>query len=104
MGEASGPFLSAFLGAPAELVYMPESSVRPVNPAYAKAGERVGFADGYPFLLIGQASLDELNRRLPHPVPIDRFRPNLVLDGLDANGEDHLDEIVFGARPDDDLA
>jgi hypothetical protein len=96
VGESSGPFLSRFLGAPAELVYMPESSVRLVNPAYAKIGERVGFADGYPFLLLGQASLDELNRRLPHPVPIDRFRPNLVVHGAAPHDEDEWPSFAIG--------
>ena len=59
------------------------------------------FSDGYPLLVASTASLDELNRRLglagQAPVTMARFRPNLVLDGLDAHGEDHLDEVVFAA-------
>src|SRR6185295_15602033 len=57
------------------------------------------FSDGYPLLVISQASLDALNERLARKgVPaatMARFRPNLVLDGLDAHGEDFLDEIRF---------
>ncbi|HZE91216.1 MAG TPA: MOSC domain-containing protein, partial [Rhizobacter sp.] len=57
------------------------------------------FSDGFALLVTSQASLDELNQRLQargeEPVTLARFRPNLVLDGLDAHGEDHLDEISF---------
>lgn len=57
------------------------------------------FSDGFPLLVTSSASLAELNRRLAAqghaPVTMQRFRPNLVLDGLDAHGEDHLDQIVF---------
>ncbi len=53
------------------------------------------FSDGYPILVISEASLTELNQRLKEPVTMARFRPNLVLSGLDAHGEDHLDEIRF---------
>jgi uncharacterized protein YcbX len=59
------------------------------------------FADAFPLLVTSTAGLDELNRRLAQtghaPVTMQRFRPNLVLEGLDAHGEDHLDEIVFAA-------
>lgn len=57
------------------------------------------FSDGYPILVVSAAALDELNRRLAlggqPAVTMARFRPNLVLDGLDPHGEDHLDELVF---------
>jgi uncharacterized protein YcbX len=53
------------------------------------------FSDGYPLLVTSSAGLEELNRRLATPVTMTRFRPNLVLDGLEANGEDHLDEVAF---------
>lgn len=59
------------------------------------------FADAFPLLVTSTAALDEFNCRLAQtghaPVTMQRFRPNLVLDGLDAHGEDHLDEIVFAA-------
>ncbi|WP_187262565.1 MOSC domain-containing protein [Pontibacter beigongshangensis] len=79
------PAISAWfaeaLQMPARLVYMPPTSERKVDPTYAQQDEIVGFADGYPFLLIGQASLDDLNSRLQAPVPMNRFRPNLVFTG-----------------------
>jgi len=57
------------------------------------------FSDGFPVLVLSNASLDALNERLAAhgeaPVTMARFRPNLVLDGLDAHGEDHLDELAF---------
>jgi uncharacterized protein len=69
------------LGLPCRLVSFPESNPRPVDPAYRVAQEHVSLADGYPLLIIGQASLDDLNGRLQQPVPMNRFRPNLVFTG-----------------------
>jgi uncharacterized protein len=57
----------------------------------------MGFADGYPVLVVNRESLTELNRRMPEPIPIGRFRPNLVIDGLEPFAEDHIDTIVIGA-------
>lgn len=77
------------------LVRMPEASKRAVNPDYAVRGSEdiVSFADGYPFMLIGQASLDDLNARLPEPLPMNRFRPNFVVEGSDAFAEDNWQKI-----------
>jgi uncharacterized protein len=75
---------------------MPDDSVRPVDPDYAGPGHRVGFADGFPFLLISEASLDELNGRLTQPVPMARFRPNLVVAGCEAFAEDGWRRIRIG--------
>ena len=94
---ASAEWLSAFLDRPCELVFMPPTSQRPVNPAYALPGDRVGFADGYPLLLICEASLADLNARLDRPVPMARFRPNLVVSGCDAFAEDAWRRIRIGA-------
>jgi hypothetical protein len=64
------------------------------------SGATTLFSDGYPILVIGRASLDDLNARLAANgfpvVPMNRFRPNLVLDGLDPYDEDHLDTITAG--------
>ena len=81
-------WLSQFLQTACRLVHMPAGSVRQVDLDYAKAGDEVGFADGFPFLLISQASLDDLNSRLESPVTIQRFRPNLVVSGCEAYAED----------------
>lgn len=60
------------------LVYMPDSTRRNVDPKYAMDEETVNFADGFPMLIFAQASLDELNSRLPENLPVTRFRPNMV--------------------------
>lgn len=63
------------------LVVMPETTRRWADGRYAPKGQHVSFADGFPFLLIGQASLDDLNSRLAQPLPMNRFRPNFVFTG-----------------------
>jgi hypothetical protein len=89
--------LSHLLGHSCQLVYMTETDHRPADPAYAQAGELTSFADGFPFLLISQASLDGLNQRLDQPVPMDRFRPNLVLSGVQTpHGEDEWQQFQLG--------
>jgi uncharacterized protein YcbX len=87
---------SSFLGQPCRLVRFPDDVVRPVDPSYAEAGDQVGFADGYPFLLISEASLDDLNRRLAQPLPMARFRPNLVVSGCAPYAEDSWRRIRIG--------
>ena len=88
--------LSQWLGRAVRLVYMPDESQRICNPRVVQGIERVGFADGYPYLLIGQGSLDELNSRLAHPVPMDRFRPNLVVEGSLPFAEDGWSRVRIG--------
>jgi len=78
------------------LMYFPESNSRPVDPAYAIQNDQVSFADGYPFLILGQASLDDLNSRLENPVPMNRFRPNLVFTGGQPYEEDQWREFSIG--------
>jgi uncharacterized protein len=85
------------------LVYMPESTYRDTNPLYAP-GQRVSFADGYPYLLANAASLNTLNQHLRDAdqpaVTMEHFRPNLVLEGDQPHGEYHwkslhLQDFVF---------
>lgn len=94
--EASA-MVSSFLGAHCTLVFMQDHVVRPVDPRYALASDRVGFADGFPVLLASRASLAELNGRLEQPVPMNRFRPNLVVEGGAAFDEDRHERAVVGA-------
>lgn len=89
-------WLSDFLGLACRLAYMPEWSERQVNPAYAGPGHLVGFADGYPVLVTSVSSLADLNARLRHPVPMNRFRPNLVVAGAPAYAEDDWRELRAG--------
>lgn len=96
-GDEAAVWVSAYLGAACRLVFMPEDTVRRVDGAWASAGETVGFADGFPLLLISRASLDDLNARLPEPVPMNRFRPNLVVTGCEPFAEDGWRRIRIGA-------
>jgi uncharacterized protein YcbX len=81
-------WFSARLSQPVRLVYMPDESQRPVDSAYATKGELTSFSDGYPVLIIGAESLKDLNARLENPVPMDRFRPNIVFSGGFSHVED----------------
>jgi len=76
-----------------KLVYMPDNTMRFVDKEYAHKNEIVSFSDGYPMLLIGQESLDDLNKRLQHPIGMERFRPNLVTHGSNAFEEDDWKQI-----------
>lgn len=82
-------FFSAILGTPAHLVYMPDDARRPVKNRDAI----VSFADGYPMLLTSESSLGDLNAHMDAPLPMDRFRPNLVVRGAPAWAEDTWDRI-----------
>lgn len=85
---AADAWLSDFLDTPCRLVHFPDDSSRAVDPAFAATDDQVGFADGFPFMLISQASLDDLNSRLDTPVPMHRFRPSLVVAGCAPYAED----------------
>ena len=91
-------WFSERLGLKCKLVRMPETTNRIVNPVYAvrKYEDTVSFADGYPFLLIGQASLDDLNSRLAEALPMNRFRPNFVIEGAEPFEEDNWKKIRIG--------
>jgi hypothetical protein len=95
-GAGAAVWLSEALGRRCELVQLPAGAEREVDPEYAR-GARVGFADGFPFLIATAASLDELNRRLAAPVDMRRFRPNLVIEGSAPHEEDTWREIAVGA-------
>ncbi len=100
MGDATAQWFSDFLGQPLRLVRFDPAQKRLASAQWTGEIEAAAaFSDEYPLLVTSQASLDELNRRLAAsgavPVTMQRFRPNLVLEGLDAHGEDHLDEIHF---------
>jgi hypothetical protein len=90
-------WLSQYLGEPTVLVHVDARMERPVDPKYAAPEDRVGFADGFPLLLISAASLADLNQRLPHPVPMARFRPNLVVSGTAAFAEDGWKRLRIGS-------
>ena len=97
MGDAIAAWLSSYLGTDVRLYFMPDDSVRAVDPHYARVGDRVGFADGFPVLLIGAASLEEFNRALPEPIESLRFRPNIVVAGALPYAEDAWRRVRIGA-------
>lgn len=84
------------LGAPCTLVFMPDSTQRSVDPAYATGITSLG--DGFPYLILSQASLDDLNGRIAsaQPLTMDRFRPNIVIAGGSAYQEDGWQAITIG--------
>jgi uncharacterized protein len=88
-GRAAAKWLEEFLGRPARLVRFDATQPRPTGPvASGEAGGFSKFADAFPFLVLSRASLADLNARLPVPLPMDRFRPNIVLDGCPPYAED----------------
>ncbi len=97
VSPAADRWLSRVLGANCRLVYMPDSSIRPLKATYGLPGEMVGFADSCPLLVLGEASLADLNNRLEHPVPIDRFRPNIVFSGGQPYEEESWRNFHIGA-------
>jgi uncharacterized protein len=97
-GDGAAALVSAHLAVAARLLYMPGDSFRQADLDYARPGDRVSFADGFPLLLISRQSLDELNRRLAEPVSMLRFRPNVVVDGAgQPHAEDRWRVVQLGA-------
>jgi uncharacterized protein len=96
VGKPQSEWFSRQLGVDCKLVYFPEENPRPVDPRYEVNNENVSLADGYPFLIIGDASLADLNRRLEYPVPMNRFRPNLVFSGGQPYEEDNWRNFKIG--------
>lgn len=93
VGSQFDTWFSDCLGMKCHLVYLPNSTKRQVDEQYARPGIITSFSDAYPFLLIGQSSLDELNSRLEIPLPMNRFRPNIVFEGGVPFEEDNLAHI-----------
>jgi uncharacterized protein len=96
--RAACEWVSELLGARCRLVYLPDAARRRVAAPYEPA-RLVSFADAFPFLLVSEASLAELDRRLERPVPMDRFRPNLVVSGCAPHAEDCWRRIRIGDVP-----
>jgi len=96
VSEEADAWLSRQLDLSLRLVMMPDSTERKADPRYARHDENVSFADGFPYLVISQASLDELNSRLAEPITMRRFRPNLVISGTEPFAEDQWKQITIG--------
>lgn len=112
-GDTAGHWFSDYLGLPCRLYRVHRDARRLAGPRQVShwkqrrpdiesfpAEHPVGFADGFPFLITSQASLDDLNRRLAarnqSPVGMNRFRPNIVIQGMDAYEEDYLSSLSIG--------
>jgi uncharacterized protein len=100
INEEVDKWFSEKLNSPCRLLFMPESTKRKVDTVYALNNDITSFSDGYPVLLIGQSSLDDLNGRMEEALPMDRFRPNIVMAGgqpfeEDIIGQFSINEINF---------
>jgi len=95
-GEAADAWLGAFFGEPVSLVHVDARMERQVDLTYASPGEQVGFADGFPMLLLSRGSLEEVNRRVARPVTMLHFRPNLVVDDCAPFAEDGWKRLRIG--------
>jgi uncharacterized protein len=93
-------WFSEWLQLKCKLVYMPDACRRRVDARYARNTEDItAFSDGYPILLLSEASLANLNSRLPEALPVNRFRPNLVISHTDAYEEDRMEHFIINNIP-----
>ena len=95
-GDEAAAWVSEFIGKPTRLVQVPVERARTTASGYGKDDDKVAFADGFPLLLIGQASLDDLSQRIGRPMEMLRFRPNLVIEGSEAFAEDGWKRVRIG--------
>jgi uncharacterized protein len=96
-GDAAATWLTEALGFPARLLRVSPVLDRHASAAFAGSTPApVSFSDGFPILVCNVASLDHLNSRMPEPVPMERFRPNIVLEGLEPFEEDRISALHFG--------
>jgi uncharacterized protein len=97
VSKEADDWFTRFLNTDCRLVYQPESAVRAVDPAHARSGDLTSLSDGFPFLLVSESSLAALNHAMQADLPMSRFRPNLVVAGLEAYEEDTWREIMIGS-------
>lgn len=97
VGTEADRWFSSFLGTQVHLVFLPGDRRRAVDSRYARADDQVGFADGFPFLLLGKASVADLAARMATELTMRRFRPNLVVTGAAPYAEDRWRRIRIGA-------
>lgn len=95
VSEEANAYFTRALRKQCRLVYMADDSKRPTDPRYAK-GQLTSLADGYPYLLLGTASLAALNQQLEHPVTMERFRPNIVVETSIPFEEDQWKKFQLG--------
>jgi len=93
VSDEADKWFSEKLNSPCRLLYMPDSTKRMVDPVFALSNDITSFSDGYPILLTGQSSLDDLNGLMNDALPMDRFRPNLVMTGGQPFEEDSMEQF-----------
>lgn len=93
--KKANQWLSDFLDIECKLVYQPDDIVRSVDPHYSTISDKVCFSDGFPFLIVSEASLNSLNQAMNLELPIERFRPNLVISHCEDYAEDSWREITI---------
>jgi len=96
ISQEANQWLSDFLGQECTLVYQAEDTIRTVDPKYARPDDQASFSDGFPFLIVSDASLSLLNQQTGLNLSMQRFRPNLVLTGCDSYEEDTWRRITIG--------
>ena len=105
VSEEADNWFSKILEVKCRLVFMPDDEKRTVDTDYAGDGELTSLSDGFPLLMIGQSSLDDLNSRMEVPLPVDRFRPNIVFTGGEPYQEDEMKHFqvnnihLYGVKP-----
>ena len=99
VGEEADRWFGEFLEFSCRLVHKPDDDTRLVDSSFAESGDQVSFADGFAFLLISEASLEDLNGRLEDPLPMNRFRPNFVVRGCGPYAEDGWNRLRIGGVP-----
>jgi len=97
VGNETDSWLSSALGIDCHLVYIEDDVVRQCDLDFSEEGERTGFADGFPILIVSEESLIDLNQRMEVPVDMRRFRPNIVIAGCEAFAEDKLTGFSIGS-------
>jgi len=96
-GDEAAHWFSDWLGASVRLVHFTDGYKRRLNPDYAvSADDQTGFADGYPILIIAEESLQDLNSRIGSSLPMNRFRPNIVVKNCAPFAEDSWKRIRIG--------
>lgn len=93
--KAADDWFSSQLNLNVRLVFMPDKTLRFTDPKYTRDEQITSFSDAYPFMMIGQASLDDLNQRLEKPSPVNRFRPNIVFTGGIPYQEDTMNDFTI---------
>jgi len=96
-GDLAADWCTSYFDRPCRLVFYPDAATRRTDPAFDPTGSPVGFADAFPMLLIGTGSLAALNAKLDRPVPMARFRPNVVVEGIEPFAEDRWRGFSIGA-------